>query len=216
MRIDTRKLTTLAMLSAMAFALAAFVRVPIVLFLRYDPKDVIIAIAGLIYGPIAAFVVTLVVSITQMFTISQTGPIGLMMNIIASTAFCCTAAVIYKKNRTLKGAVIGLAVASIFATAVMMMWNYIITPVFMNVPREQVVALMIPAFLPFNLISNILNAALTLLLYKPVRAALQASRMMPKVENEGKAGKFSVGIAVSALFLIATCVLWVLILQGII
>ena len=216
MQIDIRKLTTLAMLSAMAFALAAFVRVPIVLFLRYDPKDVIIAIAGLIYGPIAAFIVAVVVSVTQMFTVSQTGPIGLMMNIIASTAFCCTAALIYKKNRTLKGAVIGLVVASIFATAVMMMWNYIITPIFMNVPREQVVALMIPAFLPFNLISNTLNAALTLLLYKPVRAALQTSRMMPQAENEGRTGKFSLGIVVSALFLIATCVLWVLILQGVI
>jgi len=204
------------MMSAMAFALAAFVRVPVVLFLRYDPKDVIIAIAGLIYGPMAAFGVSVVVSVTQMLTISQTGPIGLLMNIIASTAFCCTAAVIYKKNRTIKGAVLGLVVATIFATAVMMMWNYIITPVFMAVPREQIVALMIPAFLPFNLISNTLNAAFTLLLYKPVRAALLASRMMPKPENDGKVGKFSLGIVLSALFLIATCVLWVLILQGVI
>ncbi|MCL2375964.1 MAG: ECF transporter S component [Defluviitaleaceae bacterium] len=216
MQIDTRKLTTLAMMSAMAFALAAFVRVPVVLFLRYDPKDVIIAIAGLIYGPFAAFIVALVVSVTQMFTVSQTGPIGMLMNIIASTAFCCTAALIYKKNRTIKGAVIGLTVATIFATAVMMMWNYIITPVFMNVPREQVVALMIPAFLPFNLISNILNAAFTLLLYKPVRAALQSSRMLPR-ESDSKSGKVNwVIAAISALFIIATCVLWVLILQGII
>jgi len=215
MQIDTRKLTTLAMMSAMAFALAAFVRVPVVLFLRYDPKDVIIAIAGLIYGPFAAFAVALVVSVTQMLTVSQTGPIGLLMNIIASTAFCCTAALVYKKKRTLTGAVLGLTVAAIFATAVMMMWNYIITPVFMNVPREQVVALMIPAFLPFNLISNILNAAFSLLLYKPVRAALQSSRMLP-IESEGKSGRFNWGIAASALFVIATCVLWVLILQGII
>jgi len=215
MKIDIRKLTTLAMISAMAFALAAFVRVPVVLFLRYDPKDVVIAIAGLIYGPLSAFLVAFVVSVIQMFTVSQTGPIGLLMNIIASTAFCCTAALIYKKNRTLKGAVIGLAVATIFATAVMMMWNYIITPVFMEASREDVVALMIPAFLPFNLISNTLNAALVLLLYKPTRAALQASRMMPKPENEGK-GKISWGIMLSALFLIATCVLWVLLLQGVI
>jgi len=213
---DTKKLTTLAMVSAMAFALAAFVRIPVVLFLRYDPKDVIIAIAGLIYGPMAAFVIAVVVSVTQMFTVSQTGPIGLLMNIIASAAFCCTAALIYKRHRTLKGAVIGLAVATIFATAVMMMWNYIITPLFMDVPREQVVGLLIPAFLPFNLISNTLNAALTLLLYKPVRSALQASRMMPPATTEGKVGKINPGVVIAALFVIATCVLWVLILQGVI
>jgi len=56
MRFNTKKITTLAMISAMAFVLAAFVRVPVVLFLRYDPKDVIIAIAGFIYGPMAAFI----------------------------------------------------------------------------------------------------------------------------------------------------------------
>jgi len=213
--MNTKKLSILAMMSAMAFILAAFVRVPIVLWLRYDPKDVIIVIAGFIYGPMAAFIVTVVVSFVQMFTVSATGYFGLFMNIIASTAFCCTAALIYKKKRTLQGALLGLIVGTIFATAAMMMWNYIVTPLFMERPRYQVVPLLIPAFLPFNLISNTLNAALTMLLYKHVKSILQATRMMPIPEEEGVKG-FNKGIIVASLFVILSCTLWVLILRGVI
>ena len=44
-----------------------------------------------------------------MFTVSDTGPIGCIMNVLATCAFCCTAAFVYKKFHTRKGAVIGLA-----------------------------------------------------------------------------------------------------------
>ena len=214
MTSTTKKLCVLAMIAAVAFILAAFVRVPVVLFLRYDPKDVVMAIAGFLYGPMAAFLVIVVVSVVQMFTISATGPIGLLMNIISSAAFCCTAAFIYKKRRTMSGAVIGLSVAVVFATAVMLLWNYIITPLFMDIPRQAVVALLIPAFLPFNLISHSLNAAFTLLLYKPVKSALQAGAMMPSAEEtEGKSNR-KIGVILGSGFVILTCVLWVMILQG--
>ena len=219
MRVDTRKLCVLAMLSALAFILAAYVRIsiiPVVAFLRYDPKDVIIAIAGFIYGPLAAFAVTVVVSFVQMFTVSQTGYIGLFMNIIASTAFCCTAALIYKKNRTIKGALLGLIIGGIFATAVMMMWNYIVTPIFMNRPRAEIIPLLIPGFLPFNLVSNGLNAVLTILLYKRVKGVLQGMGMMPRADEKSENGAASKGIILSVLFIALTCVLWVLILVGVI
>ncbi|MCL2566324.1 MAG: ECF transporter S component [Defluviitaleaceae bacterium] len=213
MNQTTKKLCVLAMICAVAFILAAIVRVPVVLFLRYDPKDVVIAIAGFLYGPMAALMVAVVVAVVQMFTVSQTGPIGLLMNIIASAAFCCTAAFIYKKKRTMSGAVIGLAVATLFATIVMMLWNYIITPIFMDVPRQAVVGLLLSAFLPFNLISNTLNAAFTLLLYKPIKSALQASNLMPAPETTVK-GKINIGIIVGSGFAILTCILWVMVLQG--
>lgn len=49
----TKKLTTLAMFVALAFAAVALGRIPLVLFLKYDPKDVIIAISGFVYGPLS-------------------------------------------------------------------------------------------------------------------------------------------------------------------
>ena len=213
--VDTKKISVLAMLSALAFAALAF-RVPVVLFLKYDPKDIVITIGGFLYGPLAAFMVTAAVAFVEMITVSETGFIGLLMNIIAGCSFACTASFIYKKHRSLKGAVIGLVTAWLLTTAVMVMWNYLITPLYMKVPREQVVGLLLPAFIPFNLLKGGLNAAFTMLLYKPIKAALTASRMMPPpAEGSEKASKFNVGVIIASVFVIVTCVLWVLVLQGV-
>ena len=213
---DLRKISILAMLSALAYVVMAVTRPlpPVVLFLKYDPKDVIITIGGFLFGPLAAFVVTAVVAFVEMVTVSDTGFIGLAMNIIAGCAFACTASFLYRRRRTLPGAMIGLVAACLFTTAVMLLWNYLITPLYMHVPREKVAELLIPAFLPFNLLKGGLNAALTMLLYKPVKAALQASRLLPPPENPEPKRRVNLGVIVVSLFVLATCVLLVLVLQG--
>lgn len=176
----TKKLTTIAMLCALAYAAAAVGRIPIVLFLRYDSKDVVIVIGGLIFGPLASLAITVIVSLAQMFTISGTGILGCMMNIISSCSFACTAAFIYKKRRRLSGAIWGLFGGCACQVAVMMLWNYLIAPIYMGYPREAVAELLLPAFLPFNLIKGGLNAAITMLLYKPVVGALRRAGLIPE------------------------------------
>ena len=47
-KLDTKKLTVLAMLAALSFIVMVVGRIPVVLFLKYDPKDVVITIAGFI------------------------------------------------------------------------------------------------------------------------------------------------------------------------
>ena len=214
-----RKLCVLAMMSALAFILAAYARVPMMQIpggpmLRYDPKDVIILIAGFIYGPMAAFAIAVVVSFVQMITVSLTQYIGFIMNVISSVAFCCTAAFIYKKYPTIKGAIIGLIIGVIFATGVMMLWNYIITPIHLGVPRSVVVPLLVPIFLPFNLIGNSINAVLTVLLFTHIKLALKY--VMPPIEEAGNKGKLSVGMIAAVIFAALTCVLWILILLRVI
>jgi len=211
---NLKKLCILAMISALAYVAMVFGRVPVVLFLKYDPKDVIITIGGFLFGPLAAFAVTAVVAFVEMVTVSDTGFIGLAMNVIAGCSFACTASLIYKRKRNLKGAVIGLVAACLLTTAVMLLWNYLITPLYMKVPREDVVKLLVPAFLPFNLLKGGLNAALTMLLYKPVKAALQASRLLPPSEAPQRKKGVNLGVVIVSLFVIATCVLLVLVLQG--
>ena len=213
--MNTKKVTTLAMLSAMAFVLAAFARVPVVLFLRYDPKDVIMVIGGFIYGPMAAFMIIVVVSTVQMFTVSATGVWGLLMNVITSSAFCCTAAYIYKRNHTMKGAVYGLAAGFFAATAAAMLWNYLVAPIYMGVTRAQVVGLLLPAFLPFNIIKNGLNAGLTILLYKRIKVILQTTNLLPPPTAQHSPAKLNIGLLLIAIFVIVTCVLWVLTLRGV-
>ena len=213
MQTKTNRLVALAMFSAIAFLLAAFARVPVVLFLRYDPKDVVMTIAGFIYGPMAALAVAVVVSTVQMFTVSQTGIWGWVMNVIGSAAFCCTAAYIYKKNRTMTGAVIGLIAAFFVATAIMMLWNYFILPIYMpGVTREAVMPILFTAILPFNLISNGLNAAFTFILYNYVKKALQAANFLPRYTYEVKPKKINIGLIMVAAFVAVTCIIWIIVL----
>ncbi len=77
-------------------------RIPLVLFLKYDPKDSIIAISGLIFSPFTSYSVALIVSLVEMFTISENGILVFLMNAISSCSFACTASFVYKKPQPIK------------------------------------------------------------------------------------------------------------------
>jgi len=219
MNQKTKKLTTLAMLTALAFVVTLVMRIPIMAaapFLKFDAKDVIITIGGFIFGPLSALAISVVVSFLEMITVSESGVIGLAMNVIASCAFACTASFVYKKRQTAQGAVIGLLLGAIAMTAVMLFWNYLITPLYMGVTRDAVVGMLIPIFLPFNLVKAGLNAAVTILLYKPIVIGLRKSNLLPASEGEGGSGKIKFGLIILALFVLATCVLVALMLSGVI
>lgn len=205
----TKKLSTIGMLCALAYVAVIVGRIPLVLFLKYDPKDVIIVIGGLIFGPLTSFAITVIVSVVQMFTISGTGILGCIMNIISSCSFACTAAFIYKRKHKLSGALLGLFCGWSCQVAVMMLWNYLIAPIYMGYPREAIVELLIPAFLPFNLIKGGMNAAITMLLYKPVVTALRRSNLIESRQDSGKM-RINIGVVLVALLILMTCVLLIL------
>ncbi|SJZ73946.1 ECF transporter S component [Anaerorhabdus furcosa] len=176
MNSRVKKLAVLAMLCAIAYVVMVVGRIPIVLFLKYDPKDVIITLGGFMYGPLAALAISSIVSIIEMITVSGTGVIGCIMNIISSCSFACVAAFIYKRNPSFKSAIIGLVIGVFTMTLGMMIWNYLITPLYMGIAREAVVKLLIPAFLPFNLFKGCMNLIFVLLLYKPVLRILKLEK----------------------------------------
>jgi riboflavin transporter FmnP len=122
---------------------------------------------------LAAVAVAAVVAFAEMVTVSESGLIGMLMNILSSVSFACTAALIYKFKPSLAGAAAGLAAGCLAATGAMLLWNYIITPIYMGVPRQVVVNMLVPVFLPFNLIKTGINAAIAILLFKPVINALR-------------------------------------------
>jgi len=217
MKLSTKKLTTIAMLCAIAFVIVAFVRIPVVLFLKYEPKDVIITIGGFMMGPMASLIISTVVALIEMVTISDTGVIGAVMNLISSCAFCCTAAFIYKKKHTMQGAVIGLASGAVIMTGIMLLWNYLITPLYMGYPREAVAAMLLPVFLPFNLLKGFLNTGISLLIYKPVVGALRKAHLIEMSSSSGApAKKFSPGMLAVAIFFVATGTVMALVLAGVI
>lgn len=208
-----RKMLTLGILSAIAFLLMAMFRIPVVMFLKYDPKDIIITFGGFLFGPMASFLMSIVVSFLEMLTVSDTGPIGLLMNVLSTCSFACTAAFIYKKHQSVKGAVAGLLAGVAAMVTVMLLWNYFITPLYMGVPREAVAEMLLPAFLPFNLLKGGLNAAITMLVYKPLVTALRKAGLVPP--STGEAGRRNTGVMLVAGVVLASCILLVLVMQGV-
>ena len=210
-RNSAKKLVLIAMLAAVAYVIVCLIRVPVVLFLNYEPKDVIITIGAFLLGPVCGFVVSLLVSLLEMVTISGTGPIGALMNLLSTCSFACTAAIIYKKPRTFSGAIIGLAVGTVAMTAVMVLWNWLITPLYMGVSREVVQGMLIPYFLPFNLFKATLNCALVLILYKPLVTALRRASLVEAAPD--RTGGIKWGIGLLSAGLLALCILFLLLAQ---
>lgn len=216
-RMDTKKLVMLAMFAAIAFLLMWVSKLlpPLALgFLDYDPKDIIIVISGFLYGPLSAVLISVTVSLLEMVAVSTTGPIGCIMNVLSTCAFVCPAALFYKRRQSLSGAAVGLGIGVLMMTAVMLLWNYLITPLYMNVPRETVEGLLLPVFLPFNLIKGGLNAAITMLVYKPIVQSLRKAHLVPA--SSGAGGGAKVSVTLISLFVLATFILFALMLMGVI
>ncbi len=203
-----KKLSVAAMFSALAVAFAALANViPITLvpslpFLNYDPKDILIAICGFILGPAYVIPVSLISALVEMLTVSSTGLIGMLMNFLSSAIFAGTAALVYYRKRDIGGAIIGLCCSSVLTTAFMLGWNYIVSPYYMGVSREAISAMLIPGFLPFNLIKSVLNSGLILLLYNPLITVLRGIGLV-----DGGKRKKAVINRTSAVSLLIGCVM---------
>ena len=207
MKNNVRTNTVIAMLCALAYVFMFLSKViPAVEgFLQYDAKDVVITIGGFIFGPTYALVISVAVSILEFITVSHTGPIGLVMNIISTVSFSYVASYVYHKKKTLYGAFLSLALATLSLTAIMLLWNYFITPLYMKVPREVIKTMLPTVFLPFNLVKGIINSGFILFMYRPIVLALNKAGLVEKAEKHVKKPIFSltffVGIILVAIFI---------------
>lgn len=213
--MSTKKIVTVGILCAMAVVvnmLIYFPLVPAVSFLSYDPKDIIIVIGGFIYGPLSAVLMS---AVTSFLEILYRGGnfLDILMNMISTCAFVCPAAFIYKINRTKNGALIGLVIGVMTTTFSMVVWNYIVTPIYYGMPREAVVAMMLPGIIPFNLLKSGLNAGITLFLYKPIVTVLRSTNLVEKKDSQENK---NFGLVALGLFITVSVICVILVLQGII
>lgn len=174
MNFRTHKITVISMFCALSLLAVICIRIPIFLpFLTYSPKDALITIGGLIFGPLTALIISLITAFLEMITVSDTGILGCIMNFLASSAFACIVTYTYRRYHTKRGAVVGLVFGTVVMTAFMLLWNFCLAPIYMGCSREAVVKLMLPAFLPFNIIKGVVNSVLIMVLYKPVIMTLR-------------------------------------------
>lgn len=205
-----RSMVILSMFAAMAYVAMLVIHIK-VSFLTLDVKDAVITLCGLYFGPAAALIISVLVPVLELFTVSETGIYGLIMNILGSLTFSVSASFIYKWRKTLWGAILALVSAAFATTGVMLLANLFITPYYMGVSGETVRALIPTLLLPFNLLKATLNVGIVLLLYKHLGRVLRRVSALPahtaKGEDTAVSGARNPGrsllVTVAAVVLIA-------------
>lgn len=216
---EIKRIVAIALFCAIAYAVTFVFRFK-VSFLTFDAKDAIITIAGLLFGPVSSIIISLVVSLIEMFTVSETGIYGFIMNFISSAIFSSICALIYKYKKNIKGAFIGLGASVLSVTAAMLLLNILIIPLYTPVTNADVVKMIPSLLLPFNLTKAILNSAITLLLYKPVSRAFKAAKIINHTECTSEAtnkqSKLNtiIVLCIALLLAVISILVFVLVLNG--
>ena len=203
---ELEKVIGISIFSALAVIVAFVCNVipPIQGFLSLDIKDAVIAIAAFI----------------EFLTFSTTAWYGLIMNFASSAVFTMTASLIYKKIRTANGAIISTSAAVISTTAVMLLLNNFVTPIYLTdfvgmpktVATDMVIELLPKVLLPFNFAKSLLNASVSIMLYKPVLTALSKAGIVKTKSASLSFNKNTrIILAVGALCLICSVVILIII-----
>ena len=176
--------------------------------------------ASFIYGPVSAVAIAFIAAFIEAISFSTTEWYGFIMNFASSAVFSLTASLIYKRKRTLNGALIGFLAAVIATTTVMFFLNIFVTPYFLvykgfaptlEVAKEIVRGMLAKVLLPFNFAKTLLNSGLAMMLYKPISNAM-AHIGLSKKKMGTKFNKNSVIILIVGSFaLIASVVILLLI-----
>lgn len=183
------KVVGISIFSALAVIVAFVCNIipPIVGFLSLDVKDAVIAIAAFIYGPVSGVIIAFLAAFIEFLTFgSDTVWYGLIMNFSSSAVFTLTASLIYRKMRTINGAIIAFFAAVVTTTGVMLLLNNFVTPIYLTeilgMPKveatQMVIDLLPKVLLPFNFAKSLLSASVSIMFYKPVLAALSKAKII--------------------------------------
>lgn len=200
-KLNVRSVAFIGMLAALSTVLMA-INVPLPFapsFMKFDIAELPALFAGFFLGPLSGALVIVVKIILKLLTQgTDTAFVGEFMNVIASCAFVMPAALIYKRLHTKKGAIISLAVATVFASVICIFLNaYIAFPMYSKLyglPMEVIiqmgsaanplihdsVTLMVFGVFPFNLFKHFVTSLVTYLVYKRCGNALRSVLSMPK------------------------------------
>lgn len=165
---ETRQLVTMALLCAIG-VLLSFIEFPLlpgVTWLKYDASAMPAMVCGFAYGPVAGLSVGVIGAVIHGIMLGDFS--GAIMNIIVVIFYILPAALIYKKAHKFRGAVFALVIGSFCMTLGAVLGNLVITPLYLGIPLDAVISMIIPILAPFNLLKALLNSVLTLIVYKSI------------------------------------------------
>ena len=145
------------------------------LFLKFDASIMPAMVCGFAYGPAAGLVCGIVGAIIHGIIMADYW--GAIMNVLVIIGYVLPAALIYRKMRTMKGAVLGLAAAVACSIVMAIVGNLAITPIYLNTPVEVVVGMIVPVLVPFNIVKALINSVLTLIVYKSISNLITPKKM---------------------------------------
>ena len=189
-----RMLTVVAIMSALSIVLMMLeFSVPLVPnFLKLDVSDFPALLTSFAISPIAGVAVCLLKNVLHLF-FTSTGGVGDLANFLTSAALVFPAGLIYRKSRTLKGAILGAAVGAIVSALVCVPVNYFITYPFYSatfLPMDTIMQLyrnILPSVdslekallifnAPFTFVKGTLCILLTFIVYKPLSPILKGTK----------------------------------------
>ena len=161
-------------------------------FYELDLSEVPVLIGCFSMGPMAGALIELI-KIVLNFVINGTITVGVgeTANFIIGCSFCVPAGIIYKKNKTKKGAIIGLVVGTLFMTILGCFVNaYVLLPTYataFHMPIESLIEMgtkvnghidnlftfVMFAVVPFNLLKGIVVSVIVLGIYKKISPILK-------------------------------------------
>ncbi|MBQ0064839.1 MAG: ECF transporter S component [Firmicutes bacterium] len=184
-----RVISMAAIMGAVAFVLQYFsFSIPVLSpFASFDFSALPEIVGGFILGPLGAILIIVVkLGLILVFKGTSSMFTGEVQNFILSCAYVLPAILYYRKNRTKKGAIIGLTLGSLLSVFIAIFTNlYLIFPAYIylyGMSWESILGicnavnplistkLTFVAFsvIPFNLISRAVSSVITFFLYKRI------------------------------------------------
>ena len=198
----TRKLAVTGIMSAVSAVLMMLsFNIPIMpSFIKMDFSELPALITAFSIGPVWGVAVCLIKNLVNL-PFTTTAGVGELSNFVLGAMLVLPAGLIYEKNKTRVGALVGSAVGSLIMAVVSIPWNYFVTyPAFvkiLNFPLEAILGMyqkinpsvdgLLQALLVFNLpytfCKGLVISLLTFLVYKRLSPILKGKSGRNKEKN---------------------------------
>ena len=193
-RNNIKAVAVTAIMGAIGFVLMFFeFPIPALIpsFIKLDFSEIPAVITTFALGPVYGVLVCLIKNLLHLFD-SSSGGVGELANFLLGAVFVFTAGIIYRFNRTRKGALIG-ALSGAAAMAVLSVpINYFVTyPVYTAfIPMEAIIGMyqaILPAAntllkallifnMPFTFVKGIIDSAFCFIVYKKLSPILKIKK----------------------------------------
>ncbi|MFR7934826.1 MAG: ECF transporter S component [Clostridium perfringens] len=175
--LNTNRFIKLSLLSAIAVILMYidFPVIPIFPWLKIDLSDVPALMGAFAFGPLAGLIIELMKNLLILIVKGTgTGFVGELANFLVGVALVWPAALVYKKNKTKKTAILGMVLGVLCIEVVGILANvYLLLPAYgMAMSKAELMQYVTVGLIPFNGIKSILVCGITYVLYKKVSVSI--------------------------------------------